>query len=120
MFTQNSDYITGWTTEVPFPEEIRKGFFPLRHRVKTDSGTHPASYSRDIEAVTPGLRRPVREPDRSPPSNAEVKNAWSYALTPPYVLMVWYLIKHRDNFTFTLVISLIPSHGTQGGSIDLK
>jgi len=30
------------------------------------------------------------------------KNVWSYAFTPQYVLMVWCLVKHRDNFTFYL------------------
>jgi hypothetical protein len=30
------------------------------------------------------------------------KNAWSYTFTPQYVFMAWYLVKHRDNFTFTL------------------
>jgi len=28
-------------------------------------------------------------------SSAEVKNAWSYASTPPHVFMAWCLIKHR-------------------------
>ena len=35
----------------------------------------------------PGLKRPGREVDRSPPSGVEVKNEWSYSFTPPYVLM---------------------------------
>jgi hypothetical protein len=30
-----------------------------------------------------GVKRPGREPDYSPPSNAEVKNVWSYNSTPP-------------------------------------
>jgi hypothetical protein len=33
--------------------------------------------------------------------SAEVDNTWSYTSTRHYVLMTWYLIKHRDNFTFT-------------------
>jgi hypothetical protein len=57
-----------------------------------------------------GVKPPVCEADHSSPSNAEVKNAWNYTSTPPYVFMVWCLIKHRmclhlvklrDNFTFT-------------------
>jgi hypothetical protein len=35
----------------------------------------------------------------SPPSSAEVKNAWSYTATPQYAFMAWCLVKHRDNFT---------------------
>jgi hypothetical protein len=30
-----------------------------------------------------GVKRPGRETDNSPPSSAEVKNAWSYNSTPP-------------------------------------
>jgi hypothetical protein len=37
----------------------------------------------------------------SPPSRAEVKNAWSYTSTLSYVFMVWCLVKHRGNFIFT-------------------
>jgi hypothetical protein len=34
-------------------------------------------------ALSLGVKRPGREADHSPPSNAEVKNAWSYTSTPP-------------------------------------
>jgi len=36
-----------------------------------------------------------READHSPPSSAEVKNAWSCASTPPYMFMAWCLIRQR-------------------------
>jgi hypothetical protein len=49
-----------------------------------------------------GVKRPGREADHSPPSSAKVKNAWSYASTPLYILMAWCLVKHGDNFTFYL------------------
>jgi hypothetical protein len=35
------------------------------------------------EALSPGVKRPGREADHSPPSSAEFKNAWSYNSTPP-------------------------------------
>jgi hypothetical protein len=35
-----------------------------------------------------GLKRPGREADHSPPSSAEVKNAWSYTSTSPYAFMI--------------------------------
>jgi hypothetical protein len=54
------------------------------------------------EALSLGIKRPGREADHSFPSTAEVKNAWSYTSTLPYVFMAWCLVKHRDNFTFTL------------------
>jgi hypothetical protein len=40
--------------------------------------------------------------DRSRSSSNKVRNTWSYTSTPPFVLMVWYLIRHKDNFTFSL------------------
>jgi hypothetical protein len=52
-------------------------------------------------ALSLGVKRPGREADLSPPSSAEVKNAWSYTCTPEYVFMAWCLVKHRDNFIFT-------------------
>jgi len=47
------------------------------------------------------VKRQGCEVDQSPPSGAEIKNAWSYIFTPPYIFMVWCLIKHRDNFVST-------------------
>jgi hypothetical protein len=54
----------------------------------------------------PVIKRPGREADHSPPSGAEVKNAWSCTSTSPYVFMAWYCVKHRDNSTFTLLSRL--------------
>jgi hypothetical protein len=51
-------------------------------------------------ATSPGVKGQGCEADHSPPSSAEVK-AWSYTFTSIYVFMSWYLIKHRDSFTFT-------------------
>jgi hypothetical protein len=53
------------------------------------------------EGLSPGVKRPGREADHSTP-RAKVKNAWRYNSTLQYVFMVWCLVKHRDNFTFTL------------------
>jgi hypothetical protein len=39
------------------------------------------------------VKRPRREADHSPPSNAEVKNAWSYTSTPQYAFMAWCSVK---------------------------
>jgi hypothetical protein len=57
--------------------------FSLHHRVKTGSGTHPASYSIGTRVSFPGVRRPGRESDHSPPSSAEVRNEWNYTSPPP-------------------------------------
>jgi hypothetical protein len=58
------------------------GDFSLHHRVRNGSGAHPASY-RVPGALSLVVKRPRREADHSPPSSAEVKNAWSYTSTPP-------------------------------------
>jgi hypothetical protein len=52
-------------------------------------------------AFSLGVKQPGREADNSPPSSAEVKNAWKYTSTPQYVFMAWCFVKHRDNFAFT-------------------
>jgi len=46
-------------------------------------------------APSPGVNRPKREAEHSPPSIGDVRNTWSYTSTPPYVFMAWCLIKHR-------------------------
>jgi len=46
----------------------RQGFFPIRHRVQTGSGAHPASYQMGTEGSLPELKRPGREADHSPPN----------------------------------------------------
>jgi hypothetical protein len=49
-----------------------------------------------------GALSPDREANHSPPSNAEVKNAWSYTSTTPHVFSPWHLVKYKNNFTFAL------------------
>jgi hypothetical protein len=36
-------------------------------------------------ALSPGVKRPGREADHSPPTSAEVKKTWIYTSSPPYV-----------------------------------
>jgi hypothetical protein len=80
------------------------GNFSLHHRVQNVSGAtqHPLQWVQG--ALSLGIKRPERKADHSPPSSAEVKNAWSYTSTPQYVFMAWCLVKHRENFTFTFTI----------------
>jgi hypothetical protein len=49
------------------------GNFSLRHRVQTGSGAHPASYSVGTKGFFPGVKRPGREADHSPPPSHEVR-----------------------------------------------
>jgi hypothetical protein len=46
------------------------------------------------------LKGSEREALNSRQSSGEVKNPWSHMSIPPYVFVVWCLIKHQDNFTF--------------------
>jgi hypothetical protein len=43
------------------------------HVVQTDSGVHPTSYTMGTRRSFPGVKRPGREVDHSPPTSAEVK-----------------------------------------------
>jgi hypothetical protein len=82
------------------------GNFSLHHRIQNGSGAHPASYPMGTRNFSLGVKQPGREANHSPPSSVEVKNSWSYTSTPQCVFMAWCLVKHRDNFSFTLT-----SHG---------
>jgi hypothetical protein len=55
-----------------------------------------------LGALSLGVKWLGHEADHSPLSSAKVKNVCSYTSSPPYVFMMWSLVKHRDNFTFTL------------------
>jgi hypothetical protein len=55
--------------------------------VQTGSGVHATSYTMGTRDSFPGVKRPRREADHSPPTNAKVKNMWIYTSTPPYVFM---------------------------------
>jgi hypothetical protein len=48
--------------------------FSLLHAVQTSSGVESTSYSMGTGALSPGVKRPGREVDHSPPASAEVKN----------------------------------------------
>jgi hypothetical protein len=61
--------------------------FSLQRRVQTGSESHPVSYPMGCRAISLRVKRAGREADRSPPSNGEVKKAWSYTSTPQYAFM---------------------------------
>jgi hypothetical protein len=54
-----------------------------------------------LGALPLGVKQLGRESDYSPPSSAVVKKTWMYTSIPPYVFIAWYLVKHRNNFSFT-------------------
>jgi hypothetical protein len=57
------------------------------HIGQTDSGVH-LTYPMGTTGSFPGVKRPGREPDHSPPASAEVKKMWIYMTTPSYAFMV--------------------------------
>jgi hypothetical protein len=61
--------------------------FSLHYRVQTGSGAHPASYPVGTRGPFLGIKAVGREADHSPPSSAEVKNAWNSITTPPIRLL---------------------------------
>jgi hypothetical protein len=83
------------------------GIFLFTIASRTVLGPTQPPIQRVPGAPSLGVKRPGREADHSPPSSAEVKNAWSYTCTPQYVFMAWCLVKHRDNFTFYLYTFMI-------------
>jgi hypothetical protein len=51
------------------------------------SGVHPTSYTMGTGGSFPGVKRPGREADHSPPTSAAVKEMWIYTSTTPYAFM---------------------------------
>jgi hypothetical protein len=54
--------------------------------VQTGSGSQPSPIEWVPCVFSLGVKRPGGEADHSPPSSADVKNAWSYTSTPPVCL----------------------------------
>jgi hypothetical protein len=74
---------TDWTTEGSEFGSGQGQEFYLLHVVQTGSGIHPTSYPMGTGSSFPGVKRPGREADQSPPTNAEIKKIWIYTSTPP-------------------------------------
>jgi hypothetical protein len=57
-------------------------------------------------ALSLGVKQGGHKADHSPPSSAEVNNAWNYTSTPHLPSRCDAHLKHRDNFTFTTIITI--------------
>jgi hypothetical protein len=83
----NISIIKNWITNVTVVARDISLLFSVQKGSRTHTGLRaPAVLSQRI-------KWPGREADHSPPSSAEVNNAWSYISTPPYILMAWCFIK---------------------------
>jgi len=58
---------------------------------------------------SPGVKRPGYKADHSPPYSAEIKNVWKYTSTPPYVFVVWCLVKKTEKLTFNFTFANVRS-----------
>jgi hypothetical protein len=54
--------------------------------------THYACFCVPPIQWVPGVKRPGREADHSPPTSVQVKKTWTCTSTPPYVFMAWCLV----------------------------
>jgi len=82
------------------------GLFPMqRHEILSSQNlTRPALRPTEFPiqgygGSFPGLKRPGREADHTPPSSSEGKNEWIYTSTPTVIL---HGVK-GDKFTFTFL-----------------
>jgi hypothetical protein len=66
-------------------------------RLRTGFVTQTVLWSTDTSSIFPGIERPGREANNSPPSSAAVKIAWSYSYAPLRAFKSRSLIKHSDN-----------------------
>jgi hypothetical protein len=78
-FQESRDSVVGIATDYGLDDRgvgvrvpIGSRIFSL-HVVQTGSGAHPASYPMGTRGSSPGVKRPGREADHSPPASAEVK-----------------------------------------------
>jgi len=106
-----------WTGRPGFVSMLGQGFFHF----DTISGPPLGPTHRNIQCAPgffpPRLRWPRHEADHSPPSSADIKDAWSYTSTPQYLYMTWCLVKQRDNFAllhWCIYLYIVKQHSSRG------
>jgi hypothetical protein len=74
---------------------------PILKSVKKGPGAQSATDSKRTRGPIPETKAAGALHELvTPPSSAEVKNTWSCYTITSCSLIVWFLIKHRDKFTF--------------------
>jgi hypothetical protein len=74
---------------------VRQGFNSRQKQGLFATASRLPHIQRVLGAPSPRIKLPECEADHSTPPSSEVKNARKYTPTPPYVSMVWGLVKHR-------------------------
>ena len=110
-FDHTESKLHGGRFGVRFPVRVRE--FSFVRKFETDSGAHSAWYWM-CTVVFPGLKRPNREVNYSPPSSEDFKNWWSYTSTLPICLYGAYkenciLLSLASSFVISLCVYVIPS-----------
>jgi hypothetical protein len=102
--------MVGSVTEVRFPAEAEIFLFAAASRPLSELAQSPVKWIP--RALSSGVQWPGLKARDSPPSSWEVRNAWNYTSTLPYVFMEWCSVKPRDNFTILSydIMSVCPSH----------
>jgi hypothetical protein len=97
-------------SKVRFP--ARAGNFSLHHRVQNGSEAQPASYPMGTRGSSLGVKRPGREADHSPPSNAEVKASGAIPPLPQYAFTAWCSVKAQGQLCLYLYLQTLQSTPT--------
>jgi hypothetical protein len=92
---------TGWTTAVWFPVAVQI-FISTIASMPFLCAPQPPIHCLP-GALSPGMKRPGRETNHSPPYSTEVKNTWSYNFSPPYVYIAWCLVEYERQLYFYFV-----------------
>jgi hypothetical protein len=74
--------------------------------------TQPPSHVAP-HAFSQGIKWPERGNDHSPILINDIRNTWSYTSIPPYILIVYCLIKHRHIMRIIPALPIVRICGVQ-------
>jgi hypothetical protein len=82
------------------------------------TGVQQASFPVGAEILSSGVKQPGCEANHSLSFSDEVMSEWSYTFTPPYVCIVWCLVKHQpqlyfvfSEFTLKKILNSLSDYG---------
>jgi hypothetical protein len=86
-----------WAGRPEFDSQQRQGIFLFATAFRPSLGSTQPPIQCVPGNVSPAVKQPKREADHSLLSSAEVKNAWSYTSTPPYVFTAWCFVSSHPS-----------------------